>query len=475
MKRICVLSLYFSFLLVSVQGDAQTGKITLQQAVETGINNNLDVQRSGLQVQADEINWKQSRLDLLPNLNGSASSGLNQGRSIDPSTNSYINEQISFASYGLNSGVVLFNGFTLRNSVKQNSLTYQASKMDWQQAKDNLTISIILAYLQVLSNEDLLQQSRNQAGLTQKQVDRLNILHSEGAIAPYLLSDLKGQHASDQLTIISTQNSLETAKLNLSQLMNVPYDATMQLERLNPESFMVKYENSPGNIYQTALQQFALIKAADLRRQSAEKGVSVAKGGLFPTLSLNGSANTNYSNAARNDIFLNSTDVVTTDYVVINGTNTPVIRPQKNFTSQKIGYGTQLGNNLFTSISLNLRIPIFNSWQARNRIKLAAINLKSTEVVATTAKTQLQLFIEQAYVNMNTAWDRYKTLLDQVNWYKESFRAAEIRFNEGVGNSIDYLTAKTNLDRADINLISAKYDYVLRTKILDYYQGKQLW
>jgi outer membrane protein len=203
--------------------------------------------------------------------------------------------------------------------------------------------------------------------------------------------------------------------------------------------------------------------------------VTVAKSGLFPTLSLNGLANTNYSNAARNEIFINTTDFVSTDYVVVSGTPTPVIYKQNNFSSQKIAYGKQLNNNLSTSISLNLRIPIFNSWQARNRIKLARIDLKNQELVAKTTKTQLQQFIEQAYINMNSAWDRYKTLLDQVNSFTESFRAAEVRFHAGVGNSIDYLTAKNNLDRAAINLISAKYDYVLRTKILDYYQGKQLW
>lgn len=477
MKRICVFSLYCCLLLISLKGLSQTGpgKLTLKQAVETGIANNLLVQQSGLQVQTDEINWKQSKLNLLPNLNGSASSGINQGRSIDPSTNSYSTQQISFASYGLSSGVVLFNGLTLRNSIKQNSLAYEASKMDWQQAKDNLTINIILAYLLVLNNEDLLQQSHNQEELTKKQVDRLNILNNEGAIAPSLLSDLKGQYASDQLTIISTQNSLETSKIDLSQLMNINYDKTMQLERISAESFMTKYENSSDNIYQTALQQFSLIKAVDLRRQSAEKRVSVAKGGLFPTLSLNGSANTNYSNAARNDVFLNTTNLVTTDYVVVNGNNVPVIHPQDYFSSQKIGYGKQLNNNLFTSISLNLRIPIFNSLQARNKIQLATIDLKNNEFIASTTKTQLQEFIEQAWINMNTAWDRYKVLLDQVNAYLESFGAADIRFNAGVGNSVDYLTAKNNLDRANINLISTKYDYVLRTKILDYYQGRQLW
>ena len=477
MKRICGFSTIIFFLLISTTVYNQTtpGKLSLRQAVETGIANNLEVQQRGLQARTDEIAWKQSKMDLLPDLNGSVASGMNQGRSIDPFTNSYSNQQISFASYGVSSGVILFNGLTLRNLVKQNSLAYQAAKMDWQQAKDNLTINIILAYLDVLNNGELLSQARNQAVLTKQQVDRLDILNNSGAIAPYLLSDLKGQYATDQLTIIGLQNSEETARINLSRLMNVLYNKEVRLDRLDAEPLLVRYEDSPGSIYQLALQQFSQVKAVELRRQSAEKAIKVAKGGLFPTLTLNGSANTNYSNAATNELFLNTTDVVTTDYVVVSGNTLPVIRQQSNFTSQKIGYGRQLNNNLFTSLSLNLRVPIFNSLQARNRIKLAQFNLRNTELVAKTTRTALQQFIEQAWINMNSAWDRYRILLDQVNFFTESFRAAEIRFNAGVGNSVDYLTAKNNLDRATINLISVKYDYVLRTKILDYYQGKSLW
>ena len=167
--------------------------------------------------------------------------------------------------------------------------------------------------------------------------------------------------------------------------------------------------------------------------------------------------------------------MVSTDYVVVNGNNTPVIRKQDNYSSQKISFSDQFKNNRNNGISLDMQIPIFNGFFQRNRIKLAKIDLKNSEYIAKTTRTQLQQSIEQAYANMTTASERYKILLDQVNAYDESFRAAEIRFNNGVGNSIDYLTAKNNLDRANINLINSKYDYVLRTKILDYYKGMRLW
>jgi outer membrane protein len=153
-----------------------------------------------------------------------------------------------------------------------------------------------------------------------------------------------------------------------------------------------------------------------------------------------------------------------------------VYRFQNNFTpATKIPYFDQLNNNLYTSYGFNLSIPIFNRLSQRNNIKLAKISVQNRKLVAKTTRTQLGQSIDQAYVDMLSASDRYKVTIDQVNAFKESFGAAEARFNNGVGTSDDYLLAKTRLDQANINLINAKYDYVLRTKILDYYQGKQLW
>jgi outer membrane protein len=476
MKRI--ISIYFFVLSVSFSGYGQvsgTKTYTLKQCIEAGIENNLAVNQNGLRMEANEVNWKQARLNRLPDLNGSVGHGINQGRSIDPFTNGYINQQINYANYNVNSGVVLFNGFSISNTVKQNALAYEASKMDWQQAKDNLTINIILAYLQVLSNEDQLVQAKNQAELTNKQVQRLEIIINDGGMRPSDLSDMKGQYANDQLAMFSIQSALEIAKLNLCQLMNILYDKEMKLERLDTESFLSKYTENPAQVYEKALSQFALVKSVELMTKSARAGVKVRQGQLFPTLSFNGNASSNYSSAATQDIFLNTTDEPSNDYVLVNGTPSPVIRKQANFRSDKIGYRKQLNNNIFTSFSLNLNIPIFNSLQARNRVKLARIDAKNFELTEKSTKTELQQNIERAHVNMSMSFDRYKMLLEQVNAFTESFRAAEIRFNEGVGNSIDYLTAKNNLDRANSNLIISRYEYVLRTKVLDYYQGKAWW
>ena len=159
----------------------------------------------------------------------------------------------------------------------------------------------------------------------------------------------------------------------------------------------------------------------------------------------------------------------------VNGTQYSVISKQNNYTSQKITYGNQLSNNLSTTFYLGLSIPLFNAFQVRSKVKLAKVELKNNELVEANTKTLLQQSIERAYVNLTNTSNKYKILLDQVNSFTESFRAAEVRFNSGAITSVDYLIAKNNLDRTNTNLITSKYDFVLRAKILDYYAGKPLW
>src|SRR5687767_5115836 len=207
MKRLIQIIFYTHFLLTASIVNSQN-KLTLQQCVETGIANNLLVQQSNYQMQREEITWKQSKLNRLPDLNANANQGTNRGRSIDPFTNSYIDEKVGFANYGLSSGVLLFNGLSLHNNIKQNALAFEAARKELQQEKDNLTMNIILAYLQVLRSEEILNQSRNQVTLTSKQVERMEVLNNEGAIVPSVLSDLRGQLSGDQISVIDAENTL---------------------------------------------------------------------------------------------------------------------------------------------------------------------------------------------------------------------------------------------------------------------------
>lgn len=440
MKRVMIVCL--AFLMMSLHSQAQsqpTGKLTLQQCIDAALTNNLDVKQNALLSDEAKVNLNQSKARMLPDLNATLDHGVNQGRSIDPFSNTYVNQSVNYASYGASSGVTLFNGLSLQNNIKQNKYAYNASRMELQQAKDNLTLDVILGYLAVLSNEDQLRSAQNQKDLSAKQLERLQVLDSQGAIAPSLVTDLKGQLMNDELSILSANNRLETSKLTLSQLMNIPYSKDMSLERINAEEFLTVYEKKPEDIYGTALKQFSLIKAVELRNKSAQFALKSTKGTFYPTLYFSGSAQTNYSSAAQN-------------------------------AAGKISYNEQVKNNVFSGLNVGLRVPLLNAFRVRSNVKLAAIDVKRTELVEENTKLKLRQQIEQAYLNMTNSYESYKKLQEQVDAYAASFRAAEIRFQSGVGTSVDYLVAKNNLDRANINLINSKYDFVLRKNILDYYQ-----
>jgi outer membrane protein len=386
---------------------------------------------------------KQARANLLPDLGATINHGVNQGRSIDPFTNQFVDQTVNYAGYGLNSGIVLFNGLNLQNTVKQFATAYDASRMEQQQAKDNLTLNVMLAYLQVLNTEDLLSAATKQKEVSEKQLERLQILDKQGAISPSQVTDVKGQLMNDELSILNLRNSLETAKLSLAQLMNIPYQRTMRLERVNAEEFLTSYGVTSSDIYETALQQFSLVKAVELRRKSAEYALKAARGSLFPVLTLGGNAQTNYSSVAMDN-------------------------------AGKIPYKDQLSNNMFYTLNLGLRVPIFTNRRARTNIKLADIALRNTQLLEENTRIQLQQNIEQAHLNMANAYERYKALVQQVEAYNTSFKAAEARLTAGVGTTVDYVLAKANLDRSNIALISSKYDFVLRKKILDFYQNVTL-
>ena len=471
MKKIFILA----FFIQSWQWLHAQNRLSLKQAIETGIANNIDVNQAQLSSQRAAVNLRQAKQNMFPDLNITADHGINQGRSIDPISNSFVNQQFGYGSYGASSNVLLFNGFSVQNNIKSNALSYEASKMELQQAKDNLTINIILAYLQVLSSQDILIRSEAQAAVTEKQVDRLAKLNEAGAIKPADYYNLKGQYANDQVAIAEGKAALETAKLNLVQLLNIPYNKTLELERIPEEMFVIGYDNTPEKVYQTALTQFAQVKSVHLRSLGAAKQVKSIRGELFPSLFLGAGINSNYSSAASQSYLTDSKYVAGSDYVLIGGNQEPVFTKQETYTSRKISYGDQLNNNLFTSVNLGLRIPVFNANRVRNRIRTAKIDQKNFELIEQNTKTQLQQAIERAYVNLTTTSDKYRIITDQVTAFAESFRGAEVRFNAGAINSVDYLIAKNNLDRANNNLIVSKYDFVLRKKVLDYYEGKPLW
>src|ERR1700722_3728936 len=475
-KQISLLLIIFfvSFVKINAQNsNAVIGDVlTLKQAVDIAIKNNLLVEQNDITKQLAQVSKNQGIDYLLPSISAYASQGISSGRSLNTYTYQYVNSQISTGSYYISGNLILFSGLQTQTNIKQTALAYKASVLDLKQQKQNITLSVLLQYLQVVSSKDLLDIQRRQAESDKKQLERLDLQNKDGALLDLsALSDLQGAYATDLANIATAVNNLESAKVSLFQFLNVPYKRDVQYEKISLDLQTTDYLGSPDSIYQIALNTLPSIKSADLKTKVAQKALAVARGQYYPTLSFGAGVQTNFSNAATVSLPGTVSNVTTSDFVTVGGTNYNVISQEQNFTTKNISFGDQFKNNRYTSYSLSLSIPILNQLRTRNYVKQQKINVETAQYNATSTRLMLQQNVELAYQNLVAANSQLKSDKDAVDGFAESFRVKEIKFNEGVITSDIYLQAKTRIDQDTISLAIAKYNYIFRAKILDYYQG----
>ncbi|MFC4722788.1 TolC family protein [Geojedonia litorea] len=443
--------------------------VSLQDCIEIALNNNLDLKSSTLRTESADINFRQSKNALLPSLNGNYNIGKSTGRSIDPFTNSYINEELTFSNAGLSLDAVVFNGFRLINSWKQQKFNLLASEMEQEEARQNLILNVTLTYLQVMNTRDLLNLAENRIESTEKQLERLKTLYDAEMGNPAEYRDFQGQMANDKANLMAAKNNYQDAKLNLKQLLNTKIDleiATLDM----PLEFNV-YSESFEQVYDLAVKNLARVKADEYRLNAAHKGVAVARSQYVPQVSFFANLGTNYSSAAK--VFNQGGTIIedTGDFVTVNGQDYSVFTEKNLFTPEDISYRDQFDNNLNTVVGLAVSIPVFNGFRAKNNVALEKIKEDQASVELDRTKLELHTIIEQTYNDMITAYERFKVLEEQVVAYQESLRINEIRFNNGANTSVDYIISKNNHENAQISLNNVKYEYILRVKLLEYYKG----
>lgn len=445
---------------------------TLQQCIDIAIKHNLDLQVAACQLDIAGVNLQQSRAAALPYASAYANQGINKGKSINPYTNTFINQEIITGQYGVNAGLTLFNGFNLLNTMRQNYFNYEATKMDREQLKLDMTINAMLAYLQVLSCQEQLSQAASQVEVSNAQVQRLMILEKNDAISPSVLYDTKGQLANDKLTYLSMKSSLATAKITLGQLIGIHFPSNATFEKTGITVSPIAYGNSAETIISEASAALPMVKAAELRRLSAVKNIHASRALLFPSLSLVGNIGTNYSDAALAQKLTGATNQSTDQYVMIGSSQVPVFAPQYEYSSSRISFNNQFTNNLNSYIGLSLQIPLFNGLKTRSQLSIAKINREQAEVKQTATNVRLKNNIAQAYNDMSVSYERYLLLQQQVSDYSESLKIGTVKFEKGAITSVDYMIAKNNSDKSKMNLIASKYEYILKCKVLDYFMEK---
>lgn len=459
------------FQCVVIAQDVDKLKFTLEQCIEIAIKNNADFKRSELDAKSSKLEYNAVKSELLPTLNMSYNLGLNNGRSIDPFSNDIVNQKFTFSNSGLIMNTPIFNGLRIFNGIKQNKLNMDAAEMEALETKQNLILEVTLLYIQVLNNRDLLKLSRSRLKTTGEQLKRLEVGYQQGNGNPVDYTDMKGQYAIDKSGEVNAKNTLNSTILELLKLLNLNNDSELEFEGIFDLIGSKKYEFSSDDIYDDALQNLATFKAKKIRVEAAEKGVKVARSNYYPEVSIFGQINTTFSSAARVFAQTGNAVVETGDFVNIDGRDFQVQRNELLREPSSIGYGEQFENNLNSVVGISVTIPIINGFQAKNKVRQQKIEREKRVIELENTKVVFKRSIEQAYNNMESAFERYNLLLGQVTSFEESFRVNEVRFLNGVSNIVDYITSKNNMDTARIDLSRTKFEYLLRVKILEYYRG----
>ena len=418
---------------VSVQ--AQEGW-TLRQCIDYAIEHNISIRQSANEAEQSAVSVNTAKWARLPNLNGSAGQSWNWGRTDVRigDEQKYISVSSHSTHMSLSTNVPIFTGLQIPNQYALAKLNLKAAMADLEKAKEDISINIASAYLQVLFNQELHQVSLGQVELSKEQYARISRLAELGKASPAEVAEAKARVAQDEMSAVQTDNNFRLALLDLSQL----------IELETPEGFslaapVVKLDleplTPPDEVYQTALSTKAAIQAAQYRLEGSKHNIRIAQSAFYPQLSFSGSLGTNY-------------------YSTID----------RNF-------GDQMRDNFSKYVGFSLSVPLFNRFATRNRVRTARLQQENYSLQLDNTKKTLYKEIQQAWYTALASESKYTSSSTAANASMESFKLMSEKYDNGKANAVEYNEAKQNLMKAQSDELQAKYEYLFRTKILDFYKG----
>lgn len=435
---------YITFVTIAVlsAGSAMAQKQwDLKQCIEYAIEHNLTIKQQEAAKDESAVDLNTAKWSRLPNLSGSASHSFNFGRSLQMD-NTYQQLNTQNTGLNLNTSIPLFTGMQIPNQIALSKLNLKAAVEDLNKAKEDISIQVTSAYLQVLFNEELAKVAHEQVALSEEMLKQKTAFFKVGKASEAELYEAKSRAAQDQLSAVQADNEYRLALLDLSQLLELP----------TPEGFSIVSPSidedkdfsiltSPADIYSEALLIKPSIKAAQYRVEGAQKSIRIAQSGYYPQLSLGAGIATSYYNVSGRE----------------NG-----------------NFGAQLRDNFSQYIGLSLNIPIFNRFSTRNQVRKARIQQTTLSWQLEDAKKALYKEIQQAYYNAVNAESKFESSRTADEAAKASFNLMKEKYANGKATSTEFNEARTNWLKAVSDRIQAKYDYLFRTKILDFYKGVPL-
>lgn len=444
----------------------------IKSCIDYAVKHNIQLKQADLNNQINKNNSDQSKANILPTINLGASHTYNFGKTIDRFTNTFANTQVLSQNFFISSNVVLFSGFSQYNNLKANEYAYLSSSENLKQQQYDLTLNVVNMYLNVIFTDELAGISKGQYKITQEQLDRTKKMVDAGALAKSVQFDIEAQLANEEVNVTNAENNYQLALLSLRQIMNLDSVGTFNVIKpnLDVEGQSI-LKDDVQSIYETALKNQPGIKSAEYSLLSSEKTLATARGRRYPTISMNGSMGTGTSGLAKD---ITGFNIVGYDTTAVTTGGQYVLSPRTELVTKPIPFADQFKDNVNKSFGFTISVPLFNGLQTHTGVKNAKLNLINTRYSQELAKQNLYKTIAQAYTTAKAALSRYMANKKSVEASQASFDFADQKFNVGAISAFDYNTAKNRLLVAQSNLLQSKYDYILRLKVLDFYQGKDL-
>ena len=434
MKRLSLIVLA-GFLFVQAQAQESW---SLQKCVDYALANNIVIKQYEINTNYQQNELQQSKNNRLPDVNASGSQSFSFGRS-QQLDGTYQARNTASTDLRIGTSAIIYSGGRLKNNIVNQDFLLKKSFEDLKKAKDDVSLNIASSYLEILYAKELIKVSEAQVAQTKEQIELTSKLVEAGKVAQGALLEIQSQLASEELTLVNQQNSLQLALLNLAQLLELDSYAdfdvvTPQLPELNAQLSIA----GATSVYGKAVENRSEIKSAEYQLRSSETQLKIARSAFYPTLSASAGIGDNYYNVM--------------DF-------------------KEDGFGTQLKNNNNEYVGLSLNIPIFSKFQNKTNVSNSKLQIENNRLALESAKKDLRKQIEQAYTSAVAALKRYNSNQVAVKSMQESFRYVEEKYNAGKVNAVEYNDSKSKLAIAESNLIQAKYEFIFRSKILDFYNG----
>lgn len=429
--------------LVSALGTAQKKTWTLEECVLYAEENNLSIAQFELDYENALIANSDAIGAMLPSFNSSVSSSGNTGLALDPTTNTLVTSTIFSTSGNIGSGIILFDGLRNIHRLNRAKLSSLASEYRLEDLKDDIRLAVANSYLQVLSGKESTKVAQAQLEVSMKDLERTKELSASGVVPEGDVLEIEATVAAQEQQLVSAQNNVIIARIALAQLLQITdyenFDIAEE-EYLIPNSSVL--DKSPKEIFDKALTFRNDIKLSRTNVEIANKDLQIAKGARYPTINGFFNYNTRYSDQNFNPI-----------------------------TGNLVAFKDQLWINDGISFGASINIPVFNGFSVRNNVKRSKINLMKSELQFAQDKLTLESNINQAYADVNGTLKTLEAAQKTLAARELAFQYNKERFEVGLLDAFNFSQAQSRVDNARASLISAKYNYIFRLKVLEFYFG----